>query len=94
MSAQAKPMTAALSRLGPPPGIEALAGFRRAILFGAGASAPEVERVLARYDIPVIAFADNGAAKQGTQFRDCPVIAPEALPALMDGATAIVIAGA
>ncbi|BCW88145.1 hypothetical protein sos41_12830 [Alphaproteobacteria bacterium SO-S41] len=92
MSAQAKPATATLARLGAPRGIDALAGFKRAILFGAGASAHEVERVLARYGIPVIAFADNGAAKQGTQFRGCPVIAPAALPALMDGTTAVVIA--
>ncbi len=92
MTALAKPQRLDFTRLGTPRGTDALAGFKRAILFGAGASAHEVERVLARFAIPVIAFADNGAAKQGTQFRGCPVIAPAALPALMDGATAIVIA--
>jgi FkbM family methyltransferase len=92
MTALAKPPHADFSRYGASRGSDALGAFKRAILFGAGASAREVERVLARYGIHVIAFADNGAAKQGTQFRDCPVIAPAALPALMDGTTAIVIA--
>lgn len=93
MSAAAKRGPAAgLARYGAPRGIGALAPFRRAILFGAGASAVEVEKILTRYGIALAAFADNGAAKQGTIFRGAPVVAPAALPAMIDGTTAIVIA--
>ncbi len=81
-----------LERFGAPRGVEALARFKRAVLFGAGASAGEVEKILARYGIALAAFADNGAAKQGTIFRGAPVIAPAALASMIDGETAIVIA--
>lgn len=73
-------------------GIDALKPFRRAILFGAGASAGEVEKVLDRYGIVIAAYADNSPAKQGTIFRGAPVFAPAELAAQMDGDTAIVIA--
>lgn len=81
-----------LSHLGTPRDVNALAMFRRAILFGAGASAFEVQKVLDRFAIAITAYADNSAAKQGTAFRDRPVIAPAAIEALLDGTTAIVIA--
>ena len=78
--------------LGVPRDVTALAMFRRAVLFGAGASAFEVQKVLDRFGIEIIAYADNSAAKQGTTFRDRPVIAPEAIEPLADGTTAIIIA--
>jgi FkbM family methyltransferase len=81
-----------LSHLGAPRDVNALAMFRRAILFGAGASAFETQKILDRFGIEIIAYADNSAAKQGTIFRDRPVIAPAEIDALLDGNTAIVIA--
>lgn len=80
-----------LSHLGAPRDITWLATFRHAILFGAGASAFETEKVLERFGIDVIAYADNSAAKQGTLFRHRPVIAPADIARLLDGATAVVI---
>ncbi len=92
MTALARRKPLDLSHLGAPRDVVALAMFRRAILFGAGASAFEVEKVLARFGIDVVAFADNSAAKQGTVFRDRPVIAPSGIAAHLDGATAVIIA--
>lgn len=80
-----------LSHLGAPRDVNALAMFRRAILFGAGASAFETQKVLDRFGIDIVAYADNSPAKQGASFHDRPIIAPAAIPALLDGETAIVI---
>ncbi len=92
MTAQAKRKPLDLSHLGAPRDVNALAMFRRAILFGAGASAFEVQKVLARFGIEIVAYADNSAAKQGTEFRNRPVIAPTDIEAHLDGSTAIIIA--
>jgi len=81
-----------LAHLGAPRDVTALAMFRRAILFGAGASAFEVQKVLDRFGIEIVAYADNSPTKQGTEFRGSPVVAPAAIEALLDGDTAIVIA--
>ncbi|MFT3811645.1 MAG: FkbM family methyltransferase [Micropepsaceae bacterium] len=81
-----------LSHLGAPRDVNALAMFRRAILFGAGASAFETQKVLDRFGIEIVAYADNSAAKQGTTFRGCPVIAPTEIESRLHGDTAIVIA--
>jgi FkbM family methyltransferase len=76
---------------GQPRGVEALARFERAILFGAGASVGETEKVLARTGTRIMAFCDNSPAKQGTQFRGLPILAPDRLHEHLDGRTAIVI---
>lgn len=92
MNAQPKRRPVDLSHLGAPRDVNALAMFRRAILFGAGASAFETQKILDRFGIEIVAYADNSAAKQGTTFRDRPVIAPADIAHRLDGATAIVIA--
>jgi FkbM family methyltransferase len=92
MNALKKKRPLDLSHLGSPRDVNALAMFRRAILFGAGASAFETQKILDRFGIEIIAYADNSAAKQGKTFRDRPVIAPAGIEALLDGTTAIVIA--
>jgi len=92
MTALARRKPVDLTHLGAPRDVTSLAMFRRAILFGAGASAFETQKVLDRFGIKIIAYADNSAGKQGTIFRDRPVMAPAAIPAMLDGTTAIVIA--
>lgn len=72
-------------------GVETLGQFKRAILFGAGASAVEVEKVLEGFGIVIVAFCDNSAAKQGTQFRGLPIIGPGDLTTYLDDETAIII---
>ena len=76
---------------GTPRGVEALGRFKRVILFGAGASAVEVEKILARFEIAIVAFCDNSPGKQGTLFRGSPILGPDDLMGFLDGETAIVI---
>jgi len=92
MSRATRTTPTAFTHPGTPRGIDALARFRRAILFGAGASVGEVRKVLDRYGIAIAAFADNSAAKQGTLFEGAPILAPAALAAHLDDTTCIVIA--
>ncbi len=92
MSALKKRRPLALAHLAAPRDANALAMFRHAILFGAGASAFETQKVLDRFGIDIIAYADNSPTKQGTNFRGRPVIAPADITAHLDSTTAIVIA--
>ncbi|MCC6919541.1 MAG: FkbM family methyltransferase [Alphaproteobacteria bacterium] len=92
MSQAIRTTPSAFTHAGTPRGIDALARFRRAILFGAGASVGEVRKVLDRYGIAIAAFADNSPAKQGTSFEGAPILAPATLPGLIDDTTCIVIA--
>ena len=74
MSAAAKRGPAAdLARYGAPRGIGALAPFRRAILFGAGASAVEVEKILTHrllFTAARVASADGQWEKRLASFVD------------------------